>query len=1044
MNPLCGFEMEGSFRKLSLGMRGKDVRLLQNRLTKLGFDISDDEINEGIFGSKTENAVKKFQERNNLKQTGIVDKKLSTKIFRSAPKERKDEQPTKPYVSEEFIVQGRVLDADAQPFAHALVRAFDKSLRAEKKLGSDTITDADGRYMIRYVAYKNKSKDNNRSGAADKKSEINIRIAAYDSYGKELTSSPIRYSASSYETMDDLVIPRDAFHGPSEYERLVAELTPLLAGSSLSSLAELTQDEKHHDITFLAGKTGLTSEYIAYVSWAHRLQKETELEAEIYYGFFRQGLPTQLPRLLAQSPEVQRRALESAVKQNIIPIRFGGLLDGVLKRLTKLMIRRALEKPQGQGQSITTTTPTGQPQDDNNNKTSLGQLLSTVLPDRAKQEAFLSAYIKHSGPIAEFWKALKSKSEFRDHVENLQFNFQLAMLTNNHPPLMNELRRMRQSGEISSLSDLARFDKEDWLKIISRPKRERDNDRSSKPKKGSADADVGFPSDGPGKDDGEKAENYADAMARMVEDISPTVFIARRIERANGNNDDDYFADIPGKKDLLTFLKANPEFDLKYGRLESYLAGKPNALENVSDVEGTKSRIKTMQRLYKLTRCSDHMSVLMKDGPGSAHAIARMGENAFMAEYGDALGGSAAAKAIHGRATEVQAKAITLLAEHGIASYKVPMSVLPDEVQREVKEIPEWSTLFGSLDLCQCEHCKSVYSPAAYLVDVLHFLNNRHSKIRKGKKRFKTVKEVLFDRRVDIGYVALTCENVNTTLPYVDLVNEILENAVWRFRSFSPFTLPAKLEADLNRQSVSKALRDAFSPPLSPDASISICGQGEPWALDEPCWSIDDLPFTYTIRKEKTDNKLHVVSRSLQTKGSASERGASPQYINTRSYDVLRQTIFPWTLPFHFWDEEVRTYLGHLGVMRHQIMETFLSGEQRVILNSPTLTREHLGISIEEANIITGVTKSQPDDDELSGDWNPGIWNLWGFGAKTLSFQHSIPDPSDSTRRITSGNWFETITERDDVLLQQSGLKYHEMLNLLDTVFVNPLIDGGG
>ena len=29
--------------------------------------------------------------------------------------------------------------------------------------------------------------------------------------------------------------------------------------------------------------------------------------------------------------------------------------------------------------------------------------------------------------------------------------------------------------------------------------------------------------------------------------------------------------------------------------------------------------------------------------------------------------------------------------------------------------------LFGSLDFCECDHCRSVLSPAAYLVDILKF-----------------------------------------------------------------------------------------------------------------------------------------------------------------------------------------------------------------------------------------------------------------------------------------------------------------------------------
>ena len=82
-------------------------------------------------------------------------------------------------------------------------------------------------------------------------------------------------------------------------------------------------------------------------------------------------------------------------------------------------------------------------------------------------------------------------------------------------------------------------------------------------------------------------------------------------------------------------------------------------------------------------------------------------------------------------------------------------------------------TLFGSLDLCKCTDCNSVYSPAAYLVDILHYLMNRPT-VSGGR----TALDVLFDRRPDLGEIELNCHNTNTMLPYVDLVVEILEAAV--------------------------------------------------------------------------------------------------------------------------------------------------------------------------------------------------------------------------------------------------------------------------
>jgi hypothetical protein len=89
-----------------------------------------------------------------------------------------------------------------------------------------------------------------------------------------------------------------------------------------------------------------------------------------------------------------------------------------------------------------------------------------------------------------------------------------------------------------------------------------------------------------------------------------------------------------------------------------------------------------------------------------------------------------------------------------------------------IPQMPEWQTLFGSLDLCQCEHCRSVYSPASYLVDLLQLLNQKPPK---GTQKTKKPLDALRSRRPDLTHIKLTCENTSTPMPYIDLVNEILE-----------------------------------------------------------------------------------------------------------------------------------------------------------------------------------------------------------------------------------------------------------------------------
>ena len=41
----------------------------------------------------------------------------------------------------------------------------------------------------------------------------------------------------------------------------------------------------------------------------------------------------------------------------------------------------------------------------------------------------------------------------------------------------------------------------------------------------------------------------------------------------------------------------------------------------------------------------------------------------------------------------------------------------------DVIAYPTLEQLFGSMDFCSCDHCRSVLSPAAYLVDLLQFID---------------------------------------------------------------------------------------------------------------------------------------------------------------------------------------------------------------------------------------------------------------------------------------------------------------------------------
>lgn len=70
------------FTTVKSGSRGEDVKLLQNKLKKLGFKDSQNNelVADGIFGKNTEYALKNFQKKKNLTADGIAGPKTWKKL----------------------------------------------------------------------------------------------------------------------------------------------------------------------------------------------------------------------------------------------------------------------------------------------------------------------------------------------------------------------------------------------------------------------------------------------------------------------------------------------------------------------------------------------------------------------------------------------------------------------------------------------------------------------------------------------------------------------------------------------------------------------------------------------------------------------------------------------------------------------------------------------------------------------------------------------------------------------------------------------------
>jgi hypothetical protein len=297
------------------------------------------------------------------------------------------------------------------------------------------------------------------------------------------------------------------------------------------------------------------------------------------------------------------------------------------------------------------------------------------------------------------------------------------------------------------------------------------------------------------------------------------------------------------------------------------------------------------------------------------------------------------------------AATLALFSEYAAQFNRTGMAALPASDGSLLAEaaqatIPDWESLFGTFDLCACDECASVHSPAAYLVDVLQFLADRDAR------------GPLFERRPDLGDVELSCENTNTPVPVIDLVNEVLENAVAPPPPFAPVTLDAGLEADLTAGVVSPELAAAFAPRLHGGASVEVIEPGGRWRV----W---DEAFAYSVAKD--GSQLQVVARSRQTLGPDTKRRAEPQYLNRAAYEELSRSIHPWNLPFDLPREEATLFLQQLGVTRRELMEALGPLGDESAERAVGLAAERLGLSEPEYRLLVAKALDPPHAPQVAG-----------------------------------------------------------------------------
>jgi hypothetical protein len=423
----------------------------------------------------------------------------------------------------------------------------------------------------------------------------------------------------------------------------------------------------------------------------------------------------------------------------------------------------------------------------------------------------------------------------------------------------------------------------------------------------------------------EKAKNFAVALQRRLFATERTAVLQRMVHEAEVP-----IADATVRSGVTRFLGNLPDFDIRttsvYTALQHADAFKDIANEHRPLVV---AELKTLQRVQALTPVPEAIPALMKANLTSAFHVAEMPQSTFLEAHGKTLGEETARQvytnAINARIRNEHALMTMRDAVRGTGLAIIDGKESPQERMARLQDVANaqqvpinLDTLFGGMDYCECEDCTSVYSPAAYFVDLLQYLRNNNlgpnpaepsapnPNIHPGIK--DTPLEKLFRRRPDLGCLELTCENTNTVLPYIDLVNEVMESFVVHLGEY----------------------------------------------------------------KEDPNDPKQATLEAFNVEGEASsELLAQPQHVNYEAYCILKNAVYPFTLPYHQPIDAARIFLNYLGTSRHELLDTFRKAsetcetvtltpaEQQELqkLHVQTLDRavdaEFLGITQEEYIILT-------------------------------------------------------------------------------------------
>lgn len=922
---------------LTLNDRGAEVKALQASLNQLNLAIPENELNEQVFGVGTRDALTQLQANYKLDRTGIFDDASKVALERAIAALN---VPT-------HRVEGRILFDHGLPADGVTLKLYNRGFGGKDVPLGEVKTDTQGFYALPYPV----------NGKA-----VNLEIRAIDAQGKEISLSDTKRNASKNEVLN-LVAPTAVQPLAAEYQRLTRDLSQQL--DSLQQLGSAQENGDRQDLSLLHQATGWDARLIALASSAVKLSSETGIPQDALYALFRVGLPTDKDQLALVSGQAIEQAITKARESGIVSLTDQQVAGAKAAADTfARQSRRAAIAPGA--------------------VSNMGAFLSkSGLADNEKT-IFEDIYFAHQG--AELWQKAKEGGIAPEKVASLQLQGKLAYLTLNNANLAESLQQELQSPDnLTQLVGKDLYQADAWKTRLTTLAGNNEQTLQTL-----------IPPIYEGEKTGDRLDAYAADLARKVRLTYPTQVISRMIEKDElqlGSQHSEL------KAPVRRFLQNAEPLGFELGRtpITAFIKQHEGVLNGIesNQVQSITENIKQLQRQYQITPTDESLKVLVNQRFTSAQDVVAFPYDTFIDRFGKLFPSSDEARLVYQKSEQVSSVTFNFfIAAKQLDSAPSTHVTSPPAAVREaaknelIKHYPTMETLFGSLDFCECEHCRSVLSPAAYFVDLLQFVDPKPLvwrnfltdwKAKHGTATYpfkniaaqtnfltrwrsqhpgqpdpnteKTPYEVLIERRPDLPNLPLTCENTQTALPYIDIVNEILEYYVANDR----------LTADSGHDTGS-----ATTPELL----------------------------------------------------------AEPQNILAGAYTKLQSAKYPLTLPFDLWLETVRRFFEQFETPFSHVLEVLRPTDE--LFPPPTdpnpyyrsaIWAESLGISPSEYDIFT--------------NFDPIKWyELYGYA-----------DQAEATTVAQDENGQRIDLNSAKALSRRLGVSYKELVDLVRTEFINPQLE---